>query len=278
MNDLLKKLNTLMRAQLGDLTPDLPSFPRRPDLDGQVEDMRARINDALAHEDQLMAKVQALRDETQGLDADADAALNRGDQTHARHLLMQLQRTEQRLSIAEADLRSHQRAAEELIRQVNVLEATIADVKASTPPAAPPSPPSRDVEAPQTAAPRHSARSPVEDDLPQRRRTVIHVESDDPPAEALPTPSDAPVDRDETAESGLEDAQETAARMDSISGMLRDAQSRTRARIEAMDKALGTSTPAPSPAKRPDDSMQGRISRLSGPSPQPPPDDDTPKT
>lgn len=277
MNDLLKKLNTLMRAQLGDLTPDLPSFPRRPDLDGQVEDMRARINDALAHEDQLMAKVQALRTEAERLDADADAALSRGDQTHARHLLMQLQRTEQRLTIAEADLRSHQRAAEELIRQVNVLEATIADAKASAAPAAPQSPPPRDADTPQPPVQQEPARA---DSLPQRRRTVIQVEADDDdtPAEAAPTTHDVPVDSDDTAESGLEDAQETAARMDSISGMLRDAQTRTRARIEAMDKALGTSTPAPTPAKRPDDTMQGRISRLSGPGPQRPPDDDTPKT
>ena len=131
MNDLLSKLNTLARAKLSDALPQLPRFERAPDLQRQVTDLRKRINDALDHEDQLQAQVNALRDEAAQLDIDADHALSQGRDDEARRILEQLKRTEQRLSIAESDLKLHQRDAAELILKVNQLEAAVADHQAA---------------------------------------------------------------------------------------------------------------------------------------------------
>jgi phage shock protein A len=127
MNDLFKKLSTLARASLPDVSPSLPRRDRPPDLDRQVKELRQRINAALDHEDQLQATVRTLRDEIERLDAQADVAIQNGQDAAARHILEQMKRTEQRLAMAEADLQAHQREAHELIRRVNELDATISE-------------------------------------------------------------------------------------------------------------------------------------------------------
>lgn len=131
MSDLLKKLNTLVRSNLSDLTPNLPRFERTPNLDRQVSELRDRINSALEHEDQLQATANALRAEVERLDQQADAAVAQGQDAQARHILEQMKRAQQRLDIAESDLAMHQRVAQELIQRVNLLEATVADSKAA---------------------------------------------------------------------------------------------------------------------------------------------------
>lgn len=178
MNDLLKKLNTLVRANLN--TPSLPRFERTPNLERQVRDLRERINVALQYEDELEAKADALRQEMAQLDARADAAMAKGQEAEARHLLQQLQRLEQRLTIAEADLRAHRRAAEGLIQQVNMLDASAADVRA---------------------------------------------------AQAQPV-----AESDATTATGDDLTGDSA--LDRISGMLQEAQNRTKARISAINEAM----------------------------------------
>ena len=73
MYDLLKKLNTLVSAQVNDLASDLasrlPNIERKPDLDRQVAELRQRVAAALEHEDRLRAQVNALQQEIAGLDA-----------------------------------------------------------------------------------------------------------------------------------------------------------------------------------------------------------------
>lgn len=135
MNDLLKKLNTLVRASLNDITPSLPRFEREPNLDRQVADLRQRINEALEHEDDLQAQVNSLHQEVLRLDAAADQAVQQGRESEARQILEQLKRAEQRLAFAESDLRTHRRAVEELIGRVNLLEAAVGDKKAAEQPA-----------------------------------------------------------------------------------------------------------------------------------------------
>lgn len=131
MNDLFKKLNTLIRANLNDVKPELPRREPRPiDFDRQVNTLRKRINDALAHEEKLQTTVIALRDEADKLDRAANAALQNGDDEQARQLLEQLRTTESRLNRTERDLQDHEVAVEELILQVNKLDAAISDAKA----------------------------------------------------------------------------------------------------------------------------------------------------
>ena len=64
MYDLLKKLNTLVSAQVNDIASDLasrlPNIERKPDLDRQVAELRQRVAAALEHEDRLRAQVNAL--------------------------------------------------------------------------------------------------------------------------------------------------------------------------------------------------------------------------
>lgn len=133
MYDLLKKLNTLVSAQVNDLASDLasrlPNIERKPDLDRQVAELRQRVAAALEHEDRLRAQVNALQQEIAGLDARIDAAIQAGHETSARALLDEVQRLQKRLGLAEADLREHQTAAADLIIRVNELESAVGDLK-----------------------------------------------------------------------------------------------------------------------------------------------------
>jgi phage shock protein A len=139
MYDLLKKLNTLVSAQVNDLASDLasrlPNIERKPDLDRQVAELRQRVAAALEHEDRLRAQVNALQQEIAGLDSRIDAAIQAGHETSARSLLEEVQRLQKRLGLAEADLRQHQTAAADLIIRVNELESAVGDLKSDRKPA-----------------------------------------------------------------------------------------------------------------------------------------------
>lgn len=133
MADLFKKLNTLVKAKvndaLGDLTSGLPRISGGRNLDQDVAGLRERINQAIEHEDTLQAKIRSQQAEIAGLDQRADEAVKQGNEALARHLIEQMQRVQQRLTMTESDLRAHQLVAQELIQKVNLLEATVADVQ-----------------------------------------------------------------------------------------------------------------------------------------------------
>lgn len=241
MDDLFKKLNTLIKSNLGDIKPELPRREPRPvDLDRQVDTLRKRINDALAHEDKLQISVVALRDEADKLDRAADAALARGDDLEARKILEQLRRTEARLHSTERDLQEHEIAVEELILQVNRLEAAAADNKAEQ-------------AARQQVEQRQAA--PVVDEEPNRVYIPLEGEDGAPPQ-----------------------AQDSSQRMEKLSDAIKQAQERARQRIDQMDEELQTRSAqppaaapstqaqpaqdAPEPTKSADD-LQKRIDRLS---------------
>jgi DNA repair exonuclease SbcCD ATPase subunit len=211
MDDLFKKLNTLIRSNLNDVTPNihLPKRSRPIDLDRQVDELRKRINAALEHEDHLQATVRKLRNEAERLDEAADDALARGHDDDARRLLEQLKRTEQRLAMAESDLREHQIAVEDLIRRVNELDATIADTRAAAQ-QAPPAPP----------APASS------DDEPRRVRIPL---SDDQGDNSVILKRPAPESTEDAPSPG---------KLAKISDMIREAQERTRERIDEMDSII----------------------------------------
>lgn len=136
MSDLFKKLNTLVKSRINDLLSDSAARLRNLSpgqlgggMDAEIALLRRRINETLAYEDDLQARVQALRDEVVRWDQQADDALSRGQDAHARHAVEQMQRAQQRLTMAESDLKAHQLVTQELMQRVNMLESATADAR-----------------------------------------------------------------------------------------------------------------------------------------------------
>jgi phage shock protein A len=145
MADLFKKLNTLLKSSINDVIGDQKSSdPRRrgfvlgKDIDREVNHLRQRINEAVAYENNLQAKVLSIQDEIARLDEQADDAVRAGNDAQARYLIEQVQRTRQRLVMAESDVREHQLVTQDLIQRVNLLEAAVADARRSQQQSAPP--------------------------------------------------------------------------------------------------------------------------------------------
>jgi phage shock protein A len=139
MNDLLKKLNVLVKAGINDVLGEVRSgeLPRKAlsvfqlgsDIDREVNMLRGRINEALAYEDELQARLTALQTEVNDWDAKADSAVAAGDDVNGRYFIDQMHRAQQRVAMAEADLRDHQQVTQELISRVNMLESAVADAR-----------------------------------------------------------------------------------------------------------------------------------------------------
>lgn len=131
--DLLKKLNTLMKAGLHDFPGSVSVPPGRlgKNIDSEIKAMHERIRDAAAYEENMRQKIAALEAEITRLDEVADAAVERGDDVAARSLIAELRRSEQRLAMLQGDLYQHQAAAGELVERVEQLEAMIDAAKRS---------------------------------------------------------------------------------------------------------------------------------------------------
>jgi phage shock protein A len=142
MNDLFKKLNTLVKASLNDVLGDerSPAERRRlaperlgKDIDREVAMLRQKINDALKFEDELVARVNTLQAEVAKWDGQADQAVASGDESGARYAIDQMNRAQQRQAMAESDLREHRLVTQELISRVNTLDAAVADARRAQP-------------------------------------------------------------------------------------------------------------------------------------------------
>lgn len=136
MSSLFKKLNTLVQATLNDALGS-ESSARHPvdtkklgkNIDREIAALRQRIDEAIAHENDLAAQVESLRAEVDRLDRAADSAVQAGNNAEARHLITQMQRIQQRMVIADGDLREHQLVTGELIQRVNTLDAVVAEAR-----------------------------------------------------------------------------------------------------------------------------------------------------
>ena len=136
MADLFKKLNVLVKSSLSDLVGDSTSSRRRisperlgGDIDHEVAALRKRINEAVDYESGLQARVRQLETEVASLDQQADDFVNARDDVNARYVIEQMKRAQQRLTMAQADLRDHRFVTQELIQRVNTLEAVVADAR-----------------------------------------------------------------------------------------------------------------------------------------------------
>ena len=135
MNDIFKKLNVLIKSSLNDLVGDEPSRrgaqPRRlgKQIDREIAALHQRINDAYDYEAQLKARIVTLEDEIARLDSEADTAVEQRREEQARFIIGQMQRAQQRLTMARADLREHQLVTQELVQRVSTLEAYVAEAR-----------------------------------------------------------------------------------------------------------------------------------------------------
>ena len=136
MNDLLKKLNVLVKSSLNDLvgSEDRRERPRArlgKNVEAEIGALRERINDAVRYEDEIKARIRGFEDEAARWDRQADEAVSRGDDAAARYAIEQMRRAQQRATMTQADLREHQQVTQELIQRVNVLDAVVADARRS---------------------------------------------------------------------------------------------------------------------------------------------------
>ena len=178
MTDLFKKLNTLMKAGLNDLLGDdlavgaprrKPITPERlgKDVDREISALRQRVNEAVDYEGALRQQVETLASEVARWDQQADDAVAAGSDVAARHAIDQMQRAEQRLNMARADLREHQLVTQELIQRVNTLEAVVADARRQ-----------QQAEADEVPPPAELERSPtkaIADVLSEARQTIASL-------------------------------------------------------------------------------------------------------
>lgn len=232
MNDLLKKLNVLVKAGINDVlgevrTGELPRkalsvFQLGSDIDREVTMLRGRINDALAYEDELQARLTSLQAEINDWDAKADSAVAAGDDTNGRYFIDHMHRAQQRLAIAEADLRDHQQVTQELISRVNMLESAVADAR------------------------RAEAEKQAEADAAKQAGTV----QDGSPEE---TKQSDPAPRGQVLSDVLKDVRERVNQMGDL--------------IAAKDEVQQSATPAESPIDDDvvDDDLEARRQRLSKP-------------
>ncbi|MEO1444067.1 MAG: hypothetical protein AAFV33_26960, partial [Chloroflexota bacterium] len=232
MNDLLKKLNVLVKAGVNDVLDDVQKAAATPgkfiprsrlgkEIDHEVEYLRKQINKALDFEDQLNKKIADAEADIANLDRQADEAVGNNDDSRARYMVERLHRAQQRKTMLEADLREHRIATQELITRVNELDATISEARhreqqqeqAAPPPVqqeAPPpekSLPQQAAETVKEAASRLSAPAPqpAEPEKPTVTSIPVTVEADDDavaekpapaaPAQAEPSSSVAPPQR-----------------------------------------------------------------------------------
>ncbi len=138
MNDLFKKLNVLIKASLNDVVSSdegetRPRVRLGKNVDVEIDALRERINDAVNYEDELKARIGQFADEAARWDQQADAAVGQGNDASARYAIEQMQRAQQRQTMAEADLREHQRTTQDLIQRVNMLDAVVADARRAQP-------------------------------------------------------------------------------------------------------------------------------------------------
>lgn len=133
-----KKLNHLVQSHINDLIDtsrdETSSRARRKflarhdvgeDLQKDARMLRQRVDDALAYQDNLQAKIDKLYQEIADWDDKANQAVSDGRDTDARFALGRLQQSQRELEIAESALREHKIVAQELISQVNMLEAVL---------------------------------------------------------------------------------------------------------------------------------------------------------
>lgn len=135
MDSIFDKITTLVNAQVNDFLGRNPKSPlARIKLDPEeaennprrtVQSLRKRLDEALAYEDDIQAKIDRLNQEALQLDEQADAMVQQGDEFGARRLQGQLNMKQQQLTIAESELRDHRLLTQHLMQEMTTLEMAL---------------------------------------------------------------------------------------------------------------------------------------------------------
>lgn len=135
MSNLFDKISTLVNAQVNDLLGRNPRSPlarirlheEAADKDPRrsAQSLRQRLEEAVAYEDELQAKVDGLTQEALALDQQVDALLRTGDDFGARRVQGQLNMKQQQLNIAESELRDHRLVTQHLMREMATLDSAL---------------------------------------------------------------------------------------------------------------------------------------------------------
>ena len=135
MSSIFDKINTLVNAQVNDFLGRNPKSPlARIKLDSSeieenprrtAQSLHRRLEEALAYEDEIEAKIQRIREEATFLDEQADKQVKSGDEFSARRALSQLQFKQQQLTIAEAELRDHRVLTQHLMQEMTTLDLAL---------------------------------------------------------------------------------------------------------------------------------------------------------
>jgi len=137
MPSFFDKLNTLVKSHINDIVSPLDDRMSRSrkkalsrqDIRGGLENdvvvLRKRIDDALAYEDELEAKINKLYQDIAAYDDKADAEVKAGRDDDARMTIGRMQQAQRELEMLEASLKEHQFITQEFISQVNMLEGTV---------------------------------------------------------------------------------------------------------------------------------------------------------
>lgn len=135
MSSLFDKISTLINAQVNDFLGRNPRSPlARIKLDAEeaeknprrsVQPLRQRLEEALAYEDELQAKIETLMQQALELDGRVDAMLRSKDEFAARRVQGQLNMKQQQLTIAESELRDHRLLTQHLMQEMTTLEMAL---------------------------------------------------------------------------------------------------------------------------------------------------------
>lgn len=143
-NSFFDKLNTLVKAHVNSVinpVDERSSRSRRKalsrqdirrGLQGDVDTLRKRINEALEYQDGLQKRVDQLYAEIREWDQKADQAVQEGRENDARFAVRRMQQAQRDLEMTEADLREHEYITQDLISQVNMLDGVIQEAPQET--------------------------------------------------------------------------------------------------------------------------------------------------
>lgn len=123
--NLLEKLNTLLQANLNNLTPDLSRLKPGKNLGREVEALKKQLKVAQEDAAKIEAQLAALTERILKWDVEADAALKVGKEALARHALQQMEIEKRRLVMLQAELDEHHQSMAGLMRQLNHFEGIL---------------------------------------------------------------------------------------------------------------------------------------------------------
>lgn len=123
--NLLEKLNTLLQANLNNLTPDLSRLKPGKNLGREVEALKKQLKIAQQDEAKIEAQLAALTASILKWDTEADAALKAGKKSLAQHALQQMEIEKRRLAMLQAELDEHRQSMAGLMRQLNHFEGVL---------------------------------------------------------------------------------------------------------------------------------------------------------